>query len=89
MFKFIPYLPPPPPPPSHLQEDTQILRYAVGQYYKVHGDNLVDDTAGARVATILIYLNDAEEGGETAFPDSTWVDPRWVEGGPRVGLGWA
>jgi hypothetical protein len=29
-----------------------------------------------RVATVLIYLSDTEEGGETAFPsDSQWADP--------------
>ena len=27
-----------------------------------------------RTATILIYLTDTEEGGETAFPHSLWID---------------
>ncbi|KAG2493976.1 hypothetical protein HYH03_007903 [Edaphochlamys debaryana] len=57
------------------QEDTQILRYGIGQQYKVHADTLVDPEAGVRVATVLIYLNEPEVGGETAFPDSQWVDP--------------
>ncbi|GIL88965.1 hypothetical protein Vretimale_16243 [Volvox reticuliferus] len=57
------------------QEDTQILRYGLGQQYKVHADTLRDDEAGVRVATVLIYLNEPEEGGETAFPDSQWVNP--------------
>ncbi|GLI59753.1 hypothetical protein VaNZ11_001703 [Volvox africanus] len=57
------------------QEDTQILRYGLGQQYKVHADTLRDDEAGVRVATVLIYLNEPEEGGETAFPDSAWVNP--------------
>ena len=30
---------------------------------------------GQRVATVLLYLQDTEEGGETAFPDSEWIEP--------------
>ena len=30
---------------------------------------------GHRVATVLLYLEDTEEGGETAFPDSDWIEP--------------
>ncbi|KAG1670125.1 hypothetical protein FOA52_013701, partial [Chlamydomonas sp. UWO 241] len=30
--------------------------------------------AGVRCATILIYLNEPDDGGETAFPNSEWVD---------------
>jgi hypothetical protein len=33
----------------------------------------------AQVATILIYLNEPEEGGETAFPDSQWINPELVK----------
>lgn len=95
-----------------------MLRYGIGQFYKVHSDTLRDEVAGPRVsaldewtcralrmlrpskcmqlllvaaccralmdmhmstapsehmvqvATILIYLNEPEEGGETAFPVS-------------------
>ncbi|KXZ43534.1 hypothetical protein GPECTOR_88g477 [Gonium pectorale] len=57
------------------QEDTQVLRYGLGQQYKVHADTLRDDEAGVRVATVLIYLNEPEAGGETAFPTSQWVHP--------------
>ncbi|MEW5315416.1 MAG: hypothetical protein WDW38_006847 [Sanguina aurantia] len=56
-------------PVSH-QEDLQLLRYGVGQFYKVHSDTLRDDEAGIRVATVLLYLNEPQEGGETAFPTS-------------------
>ena len=57
---------------SH-QEDMQVLRYTKGQKYGAHYDSLGDDTP--RVATVLLYFRDVEEGGETAFPgDSEWLD---------------
>ena len=105
----------------------QILRYGLGQQYKVHADTLRDEEAGVRVATVrrrrhgvagwcmgrwhgavawggnavlffpvlrsrthnrqvhnhvhthvqvLIYLNEPDGGGETAFPSSEWVNPQ-------------
>ncbi|KAL6755211.1 hypothetical protein V8C86DRAFT_2682598 [Haematococcus lacustris] len=60
-------------PPTH-QEDMQVLRYAVGQKYSPHMDSLIDSSH--RMATMLLYLADTEEGGETAFPDAThWAHP--------------
>ena len=58
-------------------EPCQILHYAPGQQFSPHYDFI--DTAtpghalelergGQRVATFLIYLNEAYEGGVTAFP---------------------
>ncbi|KAL6745323.1 hypothetical protein V8C86DRAFT_2981497 [Haematococcus lacustris] len=61
-------------PVSH-QEDIQVLRYGIGQSYKMHADTLKDPVAGVRVATVLIYLNEPDEGGETAFPYSSWAHP--------------
>lgn len=62
--------------PPENGEDLQILRYDIDQYYKKHFDGLMDDKAGPRVATVLLYLSDVEEGGETAFPDSNqWAHP--------------
>eukprot|EP00882_Tetradesmus_deserticola_P023404 GHRQ01025467.1.p1 GENE.GHRQ01025467.1~~GHRQ01025467.1.p1 ORF type:complete len:288 (+),score=44.69 GHRQ01025467.1:151-1014(+) len=56
-------------------EDLQVLRYGEGQQYKPHMDSLSDDVAGPRLCTILLYLNNVPEGGETAFPESNnWVD---------------
>ncbi|GAX73127.1 hypothetical protein CEUSTIGMA_g580.t1 [Chlamydomonas eustigma] len=65
-------------PLSH-QEDIQVLRYQEGQTYGAHYDSSYDkDEFGPkyRLATLLIYLSDVEEGGETAFPkDSIYTDP--------------
>lgn len=62
--------------PAINAEDMQVLRYGQGQQYKPHMDSLRDDEAGPRVCTVLLYLNDVIQGGETAFPNSKhWVDP--------------
>lgn len=48
-------------------EPLSILRYSPGQEYRPHFDAI----AGARnnrIKTVLMYLNDAYEGGQTAFP---------------------
>lgn len=55
------------------QEDLQVLRYGLGQKYGTHFDSL--DNGSPRVATVLLYLSDVDEGGETAFPmNSEWID---------------
>lgn len=60
-------------------EMLQILRYEPGQYYKAHPDFFQDNVnlqrGGQRVATVLMYLEAAEEGGETHFP---------LAGGPKA-----
>lgn len=63
--------------PIPLFEPSQLLHYSVGQQFKPHHDYLdpanpayAEDLArfGQRIATVLIYLNDEYEGGETSFP---------------------
>ncbi|UVI30605.1 2OG-Fe(II) oxygenase [Paenibacillus spongiae] len=49
----------------------QVLLYTPGQEYKPHYDFFAETSRGSannRISTLLIYLNDVEEGGETAFP---------------------
>jgi prolyl 4-hydroxylase len=64
--------------PVNHAEPTQILHYHVGGEYLAHQDffdpadpgsaNHVK-IGGQRVATLVTYLNDVPEGGETEFPD--------------------
>ncbi|XP_014502471.1 probable prolyl 4-hydroxylase 3 [Vigna radiata var. radiata] len=56
-------------------EGLQILHYEVGQKYEPHYDYFLDEfntkNGGQRIATVLMYLSDVEEGGETVFPAAT------------------
>ncbi|CAL5205486.1 unnamed protein product [Lathyrus oleraceus] len=53
-------------------EGLQVLHYGVGEKYEPHYDYFLDEfntkNGGQRVATVLMYLSDVEEGGETVFP---------------------
>lgn len=55
-------------------EGLQVLHYEVGQKYEPHFDYFQDEyntrNGGQRMATILMYLSDVEEGGETVFPNA-------------------
>ncbi|MDR3427127.1 2OG-Fe(II) oxygenase [Silvimonas sp.] len=59
-------------------EGLQILNYKVGGEYKPHFDYFPEsdpgsrvhlDRGGQRVSTLIVYLNDVEEGGSTVFPE--------------------
>ena len=55
----------------------QILHYEHGQKYEPHYDFFHDkanrDWGGHRVATVLMYLSNVENGGETVFPRSVVI----------------
>ncbi|PPD85761.1 hypothetical protein GOBAR_DD17302 [Gossypium barbadense] len=64
--------------PSRWQIETengeliQVLRYEKDQFYRPHHDYFSDTfnlkRGGQRIATMLMYLSDDVEGGETYFP---------------------
>ncbi|KAF2880915.1 hypothetical protein ILUMI_25244 [Ignelater luminosus] len=54
-------------------EDLQILNYGIGGYFTNHWDYYEEELAerhedGNRIATVLIYMSDVEQGGSTVFP---------------------
>ncbi|KXZ48876.1 hypothetical protein GPECTOR_25g461 [Gonium pectorale] len=67
-------------PPAH-GEPIQILRYENGQKYDAHWDWFDDPvhhkmylSDGNRYATVLLYLSEVEEGGETNLPLADPID---------------
>ncbi|MCR8844929.1 2OG-Fe(II) oxygenase [Paenibacillus sp. SC116] len=49
----------------------QVLQYTPGQEYKPHHDFFAEASRAStnnRISTLVMYLNDVEEGGETTFP---------------------
>ncbi|OAY60930.1 probable prolyl 4-hydroxylase 10 [Manihot esculenta] len=60
--------------PVEQGEGLQVLHYEVGQKYEPHFDYFMDEfntkNGGQRIATVLMYLSDVEEGGETVFPSA-------------------
>lgn len=50
----------------------QVLLYTPGQEYKPHYDYFTETSRASgnnRISTLVMYLNDVEEGGETTFPN--------------------
>ncbi|KAM0864260.1 hypothetical protein ACQ4PT_044055 [Festuca glaucescens] len=58
--------------PKENGEDMQVLRFKRGEKYEPKYDYFTDSVntmrGGHRVATVLLYLTDVAEGGETVFP---------------------
>ncbi|WP_308637137.1 2OG-Fe(II) oxygenase [Paenibacillus silvisoli] len=55
-------------PVSHA-EPLQVLHYRAGQQYQPHVDYFTSEqVTNNRISTLVMYLNDVEEGGETYFP---------------------
>nr|XP_041630374.1 prolyl 4-hydroxylase subunit alpha-2 isoform X3 [Drosophila kikkawai] len=65
-------------------ESYQVINYAIGGHYGPHYDffNFSTDhskrkndyrTGGDRIATVLFYLSDVEQGGATAFPTARYI----------------
>ena len=64
--------------PEENQEDLQVVQYPEGGFFKPHYDcceggpeecSRMNALGGPRRITIIIYLNDDYEGGETHFPN--------------------
>ena len=50
----------------------RLYRYGPGERHGVHWDTVVELAAGVRsLLTLVFYLNDDFEGGETDFPELT------------------
>jgi len=80
--------------PKDNGEGLQVLKYKEGQEYQAHFDYFFHaggvENGGNRMATVLLYLNTPEEGGETVFPIAkkprTWKGSGWSDCG-KNGLG--
>jgi prolyl 4-hydroxylase len=72
--------------PVDCGEPLQMLHYGVGGEYLAHqdffdpadpGSQVLTQVGGQRIATMVIYLNNVPEGGDTNFPElELWVKPR-------------
>jgi hypothetical protein len=58
--------------PEDHGEAIQVLRYEKSQEYRAHYDYFFhkQGEANNRIATVLLYLSDVDEGGETVFPNT-------------------
>ncbi|PWA81678.1 Oxoglutarate/iron-dependent dioxygenase [Artemisia annua] len=70
-------------------EGLSIIHYEVGQKIENHHDYFTNDfmikNGGQRLATVLMYLSDVEEGGETVFPSAKGnINRKWGKKGLSV-----
>nr|WP_263327119.1 2OG-Fe(II) oxygenase [Neobacillus sp. Marseille-Q6967] len=62
--------------PAEHGEGLQVLNYKMGQEYKAHFDYF-SSAKNPRISTLVMYLNDVEQGGETYFPKiNFYVSPQ-------------
>lgn len=55
--------------PAMNAEPLQVLHYRPGEQYQSHFDYFTNESvSNNRISTLIMYLNDVEEGGETYFP---------------------
>ncbi|KAF6254960.1 hypothetical protein COO60DRAFT_261018 [Scenedesmus sp. NREL 46B-D3] len=71
--------------PADNAEGMQVLHYENGQEYRPHHDYFSfaerDKNGGNRMATVLMYLTDVAEGGETVFPHTPKAEHQTLENG--------
>lgn len=71
-------------------EDLQLVHYEVGEQYTPHHDSTYPNTNRVdhpmRFATLILYLNEVQKGGETSFPRYRNADTRdKISVTPKVG----
>ena len=73
--------------PVETQEPVQVCRYEDGQQYAPHYDafdltsepgRLCAATGGQRIATVLVYLNDVDDGPENSGTDFPRIGKRFM-----------
>lgn len=68
-----------------LGEHFRMYRYIPGQYFKPHRDGRIESGALASYVTVLIYLNDADEGGTVLMPGGYQDRRSWIKIAPCTG----
>lgn len=56
--------------PQESTEEIQVLKYGIGEQYVPHNDYFSNPNIKQRSATLIMYLQEPEEGGSTYFPES-------------------
>ncbi|EEC70029.1 hypothetical protein OsI_00603 [Oryza sativa Indica Group] len=74
--------------PKENGENIQVLKYGVNRRGSIK-EEPKSSTGGHWLATILIYLSDVKQGGETVFPRSEMKDAQAKEGAPSQCSGYA